>query len=111
LHKKPCVIIGDWNSNKIFDHIKRVGTHTEVVDFLKSGGIVSAYHTYFNEEHGQEFIPTHFFRKDKSMPFHIDFLFASETIITRLSHLEIGSFERWIKFSDHVPICAVFENE
>jgi endonuclease/exonuclease/phosphatase family metal-dependent hydrolase len=111
LLKKPCVIIGDWNSNKIFDHIKRVGTHTEVVDFLKSGRIVSAYHTYFNEEHGQESIPTHIFRKDKSMPFHIDFLFASEIIITRLSHLEIGSFERWINFSDHVPICAVFKNE
>ena len=44
------------------------------------------------------------------MPFHIDFLFASESILSRLSHFEIGSYESLIKFSDHVPLCAVFEN-
>ena len=44
------------------------------------------------------------------MPFHIDFLFASESILSRLSHFEIGTYESWIKFSDHVPLCAVFEN-
>ncbi|MDQ0971245.1 exonuclease III [Neobacillus niacini] len=109
LLKKPCVIIGDWNSNKIFDHIKRVGTHSEVVELLKNEGIKSAYHMYFNEEHGEETIPTHFFRKAQSSPFHIDFLFASELILSRLRHFEIGTYEKWIKFSDHVPLCAVFD--
>jgi hypothetical protein len=111
LLKKPCVIIGGWNSNKIFDHIKRVGTHTEVVDFLKSEGIRSAFHTYFNEKHGQETILAHFFRKEKSSLFHNDFLFASESILTSLRHFEIGSYDRWITFSDHAPLCAVFDNE
>jgi exonuclease III len=111
LLKQPCIIIGDWNSNKIFDYIKRVGTHSEVVDLLKREGIHSAYHTYFNEEHGQETIPTHFFRKDRSSTFHIDFLFASETILSRLSHFEIGTYEQWITFSDHAPLCALFDNE
>jgi exonuclease III len=100
----PCIIVGDWNSNKIFDYIKRVGTHSEVVEFLKSVGIMSAYHTYFNEEHGEETKPTHYFRKDKDMPFHIDYVFASETILKQLSFIEVGTFEEWIKFSDHTPI-------
>lgn len=109
LLEMPCVIIGDWNSNKIFDYIKRVGTHSEVVDLLKNEGITSVYHYYFNEDHGQESIPTHYFRKEKARPFHLDFLFASETFLNRLSHFEIGSYEKWINLSDHVPLCAVFD--
>ncbi|MEH7463015.1 endonuclease/exonuclease/phosphatase family protein [Bacillus thuringiensis] len=109
LLKEPCIIVGDWNSNKIFDHIKRVGTHSKVVELLKSVGIMSAYHYYFNGEHGQESIPTHYFRKEKARPFHIDFLFASEIILKQLSFIEIGSFEKWIKFSDHIPISTVFD--
>lgn len=70
---------------------------------------MSAYHYYFNEEHGQESIPTHYFRKEKARPFHIDFLFASEIILKRLSFFEICSFEKWIKFSDHIPISTVFD--
>lgn len=104
LLNEPCIIIGDWNSNKIFDYIKRVGTHSEVVELLKSVGIMSAYHTYFNEEHGEETKPTHYFRKDKDKPFHIDYVFLSETILKQLSNLEVGSFEEWIKLSDHTPI-------
>ncbi|MEH7356842.1 endonuclease/exonuclease/phosphatase family protein [Neobacillus drentensis] len=100
----PCIIAGDWNSNKIFDYIKRIGTHSEVVELLKSFGIMSAYHTYFNEEHGEETKPTHYFRKDKDRPFHIDYVFASETLLKQLSFIEVGSFEEWIKLSDHTPI-------
>jgi exonuclease III len=109
LLQQPCVIIGDWNSNKIFDYIKRVGTHTEVVDFLSSFNIKSAYHHYFNEEHGQESLPTHYFRKEKERPFHLDYIFASDEFMKRIIHLEIGSFEKWIHLSDHLPIFAEFQ--
>ncbi|MBE7123132.1 endonuclease/exonuclease/phosphatase family protein [Bacillus cereus] len=109
LLQEPCIIVGDWNSNKIFDHIKRVGTHSEVVELLKGVGIMSAYHYHFNEEHGQESRPTHYFRKEKARPFHIDFLFASEIFLKQLSFFEIGSFEKWIKFSDHIPISTEFD--
>jgi hypothetical protein len=30
-----CIIAGDWNSNKIFDYIKRIGTHSDTVHLLK----------------------------------------------------------------------------
>jgi exonuclease III len=104
LLQEPCIIAGDWNSNKVFDHIKRVGTHSEVVELLEKVEIRSAYHQLLNEEHGLESVPTHYFRKDRTKPFHIDFIFASESILKQVSNLEIGSYEEWIQFSDHMPI-------
>ncbi|MGG0728011.1 hypothetical protein ABE072_22345 [Bacillus paramycoides] len=80
-----------------------------VVERLESVGIRSAYHRYFKEKHGQETKPTYFFRKDKSSPFHIDFLFASEIILDQLNLVEVGSFEKWIKSSDHMPIYIEFD--
>ena len=111
LLKEPCIIAGDWNSNKIFDHIKRVGTHSEVVDILEKVNIRSAYHHLLNEEHGLEIQPTHYFRKDQASPFHIDFIFAADSILKQVSKLEIGAYEEWIKLSDHMPIFMEINNE
>ncbi|WP_316569239.1 endonuclease/exonuclease/phosphatase family protein [Neobacillus sp. YIM B06451] len=100
----PSLIIGDWNSNKIFDYIKRVGNHTKVVEMLSHYGISSLYHHYFNEEQGEESKPTHYFRKEAASPFHIDFAFGSQTFINRLISVEVGTYEDWIRHSDHLPI-------
>jgi exonuclease III len=110
LLKGPCIIIGDWNSNQIFNHIKRVGNHTEVVDMLALNGITSFYHHYFNEEQGEESKPTHFFRKELARPFHIDFAFGSLEFKERLSKVDVGTYEDWIKHSDHVPIFLEIED-
>ena len=104
LLKEPCIIAGDWNSNKIFDHIKRVGNHTEVVDLLEKVDIRSAYHHLLNEEHGLEVQPTYYYWKDNARPFHLDFIFASETLLKQIRNLEIGTYEEWINLSDHMPI-------
>ena len=64
LLKDPCIIVGDWNSNKVFDHIKRVKSHSEVVEFLEKFGIMSAYHHFSKEEQGKESEVTHYFRKE-----------------------------------------------
>lgn len=108
LLKDPCIIVGDWNSNKVFDHIKRVKTHSEVVEFLEGFGIMSAYHHFSKEEHGKESEATHYFRKEKARPFHIDYLFASEIFLEQLKSFKIGSCEEWIEFRDHMPIIAEF---
>ncbi|MGF2711782.1 endonuclease/exonuclease/phosphatase family protein [Bacillus cereus] len=109
LLKEPCIIVGDWNSNKVFDRIKRVKTHSEVVEFLEGFGIMSAYHHFSKEEHGKESEATHYFRKEKARPFHIDYLFASEIFLGQLKSFNIGSCEDWIEFSDHMPIIAEFD--
>lgn len=110
LLKEPCIIVGDWNSNKVFDHIKRVKTHSEVVEFLEAFGIKSAYHQFFEEEQGDESKATHYFRKEKTRPFHIDCLFASKIFLKQLESIEIGSYEEWIQFSDHMPLSAEFND-
>lgn len=108
LLKEPCIIVGDWNSSKVFDHIKRVKTHSEVVEFLEGFGIKSAYHCNTYEKQGQEKSPTYYHRKDKTSSYHIDFLFASEIFLNQLESIEVGSYEEWIEFSDHMPISAEF---
>lgn len=111
LLNKPCFIMGDWNSNKIFDHIKRVGNHSEVLEMLKSHDIYSVYHKYFKEEQGEESRATHYFRKEVNLPFHIDYIFSSINYLSRLQTAEIGTYQDWIQYSDHVPIFATFEVE
>jgi exonuclease III len=108
LLNESCILAGDWNSNKIFDHIKRVGTHSEVVNLLQKYRIDSTYHSFFNENHGEESIPTHYFRKSKESPFHLDFIFASESFTKRVKKIEVGKYDDWIKYSDHVPMYVEF---
>jgi exonuclease III len=108
LLKQKCIIIGDWNSHKIFDSIKRVGTHTDAVSFLELYEIHSAYHYYKQLQQGEELHPTHFFRKDIGSPFHIDYVFASKDLLNQLEDVEIGDQEQWLTYSDHMPIFTSF---
>jgi exonuclease III len=104
LLSEQCIIAGDWNSNKVFDHLKRVGTDTEVVKFLSKYIIHSTYHTFYKENQGEDTLPTHYFRKEQARPFHIDQVFASNSLIQRLEKVEVGTYENWIRYSDHLPI-------
>ncbi len=69
---------------------------------------MSAYHCNTHEKQGQEKTTTYYHRKDKTSPYHIDVLFASEIFLDELESIEIGSYEEWIEFSDHMPISAEF---
>jgi exonuclease III len=104
----PCIIIGDWNSNKVFDRQKRVGTHSDVVNYLLERNIYSLYHYYYNEKRGEETQATHYFRKERERPFHIDYIFSSKCFLDRLNKIELGKYDDWIQYSDHLPITANF---
>lgn len=39
LLKEPCIIVGDWNSNKVFDHIKELRHILRLSNFLKDLGL------------------------------------------------------------------------
>jgi len=56
--RKPVVMAGDFNSNKIWDGKRKVGNHSGVVKFLDERGLVSAYHEQWNESQGTESWPT-----------------------------------------------------
>jgi exodeoxyribonuclease III len=102
------ILIGDFNSNKIWDHKDRVGNHTDVVNKLADKNIKSIYHNQFNLEQGKEKHPTFFLQKNQFKPYHIDYCFASTDIMDKVKLIEIGDFTKWTQYSDHSPLSIEF---
>jgi hypothetical protein len=101
----PTVLIGDLNSNAIWDSSHPVDfSHSSLVKLLSELGLVSSYHYFHQESHGAEKQPTHYFRWNEERPFHIDYCFTPKDWATSLQAIEVGSFEEWKAHSDHRPI-------
>jgi exodeoxyribonuclease-3 len=98
------VVMGDFNSNTIWDHLHRGRSHSDMVARLGALGLASVYHATREEEQGQETVST-FFQKHKG--YHIDYAFASQAIAER-AQLEILAAADWLGVSDHVPIVMIF---
>ena len=99
------IILGDFNSNLIWENPYRIDNdHKYVIEELEKKEIESSYHYFFSEKQGEETRPTFYYHHKKEKPFHIDFCFLSKNLRERLSKVEIGKYENWIKYSDHVPI-------
>ena len=105
LLNSSIIIIGDFNSNKIWDYKDRVGNHTDVVNSLAEKNIHSLYHSYFNYEQGKELHPTFFLYRKLEKPYHIDYCFVSADILEFVKHVEIGAYDKWTVHSDHSPLC------
>ena len=109
LHKdklidKKVIIVGDFNSNAIWDKWDRWWNHTNVVDELDQIGIKSLYHILNNEEQGKETKPTFYLQRKLEKPYHIDYIFLSNNLISDFIEIEIGEIEKWLNYSDHLPI-------
>ena len=78
------------------------------VGVLDDLGLTSAYHEIFGEAHGEETVPTHYWRdrREDGPTYHIDFVFVPREWLDRVTHFEVGSFASWCGngLSDHVPI-------
>lgn len=103
------ILIGDFNSSKIWDYKARAGNHSDVVNKLADQGIQSIYHNLFDIEQGKEIDPTFFLHKNVSKPYHIDYVFGSERFLKSTTSLTIGKADQWIKLSDHMPIIIEME--
>ena len=99
-----ALIIGDFNSNKIWDKWDRWWNHSDVVRELEEIEIRSLYHEFFNEEQGKEQCPTFYLQKNILKPFHIDYAFADKKTIDKIKNFEIGQKTEWLQWSDHMPI-------
>jgi len=104
LLKENTIIIGDLNSNQIWDEKERLGNHSDVVNFLKEYEIESLYHKQYNEEHGNESLNTFFMYRNVEKAYHIDYAFASHNIIKNGYNLTIEDSSKWINKSDHAPM-------
>ena len=109
LKNKKTILAGDFNSNTIWDKPRREGNHSTVVEFLANKGIHSTYHKFFNQTQGQEKHNTLFMYRHKNKSYHIDYCFASDDLVNKLSHVEIGKHSKWCKHSDHTPLIVTFD--
>jgi exonuclease III len=105
LLKASNVILGDFNSNVIWDKAyRRTTSHTDVVKLLGDANIHSLYHYQYQEEQGYETEKTLFFRKKMNCGYHIDYCFVSEVFLNSHANLNIPSYNDWIGYSDHRPL-------
>jgi len=109
LTSRQTILIGDFNSNTIWDKPRREGNHSTVVERLEKKGIYSVYHKYFKQKQGKEQHPTLYMYRHKDKPYHIDYCFASEDIVNKLKSVKIGTYNFWRQYSDHVPLIVTFK--
>jgi exodeoxyribonuclease-3 len=105
------ILVGDFNSNKIWDYKPRVGNHSDVINKLAEKNIQSIYHKYFKVEQGKEMHPTFFLHRNQYKSYHIDYCFASEDLLNKVRNVDIGTYEDWISHTDHAPLIIDFEIE
>jgi len=109
IDSKNTMLIGDFNSNTIWDKKHSNQTHSGMVEELKVKGIVSAYHHHHQMEQGKESHPTLSMFRHRDKPYHIDYCFASSDFIDRLAEVEVGVYDDWHKYSDHTPLIITFD--
>ena len=102
------MLVGDFNSNTIWDKPRREENHSTVVDFLEKKGIYSTYHRFFSQDQGKEKHNTLFMYRHENKSYHIDYCFSSNDFIKKLSNVEDGKHIDWCKHSDHAPLIVTF---
>lgn len=109
LLNKPAILIGDFNSNKIWDTKGRIGSHSDVVKKLSEYNIHSSYHKHFNQQQGLEEHPTFYLYRQIDKAYHIDYCFASANFINNITEINIGNHQDWSDYSDHSPLFVEFK--
>lgn len=98
------LIVGDFNSNVIWDKKHGRRNHSAVVAELKAKNIVSAYHYVTQEKEGQETQSTFRLYKHSDKKYHIDYCFVNPS---RMKDFQILDSEDWLQYSDHMPIQVI----
>lgn len=111
LNSNDVILIGDFNSNTIWDRKHKERCHSSVVNILHSKGITSVYHNHHKQKQGAEQHPTLYMYRNKEKSYHIDYCFASSCFSDSILAVEIGEPELWLKYSDHVPLMVSFDRE
>jgi exodeoxyribonuclease III len=111
LAEKDTVIIGDFNSNAIWDALHGTRSHSALVKRLHDDfNLASSYHWFSGEPHGQESKPTFYLHWKEQKPFHIDYCFAPIEWCKHIQSIHIGKFSEWETISDHRPLLVEFQS-
>jgi Endonuclease/Exonuclease/phosphatase family len=105
LKNGPTVMLGDFNSNAIWDHEHpKDRSHSALVGRLQGFGLASSYHAFYGEPQGSETRPTFFEYRHQHRPYHIDYCFLPESWTKRVTAVELGTHADWARASDHMPL-------
>lgn len=104
----PSIIIGDFNSNAIWNPQHAKASHNDTTAYLLEYQIESLYHWRTGEEPGYEQKNTYSFWKRLDRCFHIDYCCASQSLIPQCSNFNLPDLADWLDKSDHVPIVIDF---
>jgi endonuclease/exonuclease/phosphatase family metal-dependent hydrolase len=104
------ILIGDFNSNTIWDRKSRISNHSDVVRVLENKGVHSTYHLHHKQIQGTEEHPTLYLYRHRNRPYHLDYCFVSADMAEKLESVEVGDFDFWTKYSDHVPVIVTFKD-
>lgn len=115
IHKKDLInksvlMLGDFNSNVIWDKLDRWWNHSDVIGELQEIGIKSLYHHQTQEKQGEETSHTFFHQRNELKPYHIDYAFCSDRLLKK-STLQIGDQKDWLHLSDHLPLIIDIEKK
>ena len=108
LKADKVIIVGDFNSNVIWDKNHHVVSHSMTVKKLLDMHIQSAYHVHLAQIQGQEIHPTFHMYRHENKPYHIDYCFISPYFLKRLTTVEVGDYQYWKTCSDHSPLTVEF---
>ncbi|MEZ4707352.1 MAG: hypothetical protein R3A44_09115 [Caldilineaceae bacterium] len=108
LREREAVVLGDFNSNAIWDRERQTSNHSALVKLLDDAGLVSAYHTHFNEAPGREQQQTYFHHRSPQKGYHLDYCFVPKSWMGRLKAVNVGTFAPWCEQSDHTPLAVAF---
>jgi len=109
LKTKTSMLIGDFNSNTIWDRPRREGNHSNVVKFLEERKIYSSYHLHHKQLQGKEEHPTLYMYRHQDKRYHIDYCFISKNLADNLDSVHVGDFKTWTQYSDHVPVIVTLK--
>ena len=99
------IIAGDFNNSVIWDKGNKESNFIYTNSFLNKLGFQSAYHQLRYEYFEREVSSTLYHTKNKNKTYHIDYIYLKGI---QARSVEIGTFDDWIKLSDHAPVIAKF---
>ena len=79
IRERSTVVIGDFNSNAIWDRERTISKHSAVVKALAEANMTSAYHAHLGETPGRENQHTYFHVRSPHRGYHLDYCFVPTT--------------------------------